>query len=157
MSSPTKVALAKGILDATVLELYGTQDGRLTEDSLQALEHHLAALYSEHLSLERSTFRIIRDSVLPSKTRPLHKGRHRYSVALSIMPPDNSLFRFTLYDGAAGKGYSASEPNFKKMTTDRIAFSVFFQVSTAADLKKDPAPQITITPSKENHHVVHTV
>lgn len=156
MVSPTKTALAKGILDAAVLELCGTQDGRLTEDSLQALEHYFADLCTKHLSLDHNAFRIIRDIVLFSKKRSLHKGKRRYSVAFSIMPPDNSLFRFTLYDGATGKGFNASEPSFKKMTADRIAFSVFFRVSPVDELKEDPAPQIIITPNKEDqHHVAY--
>jgi hypothetical protein len=155
MTSPTQVALARGILDATVIELRSTASKRggydLTEDALRILERHCATLCAEHLSLDHNALRIVRAGVLQSKDRSLHESKYRYAVAFSITS-DNCLFRFTLYDGATGKGSDAFKPNFKKMTRDRIVFSVFFQVSTIAELKDEPAPQIIVTPSKEDQH-----
>lgn len=155
MSSPTKTALAKGILDAAVLELRSAVNEKggyvLAEDALQALEHRCATLCAEHLSLDRSTLHIIRAGVSPSKKHPLNKGKHPYAVAFSITS-DNRLFRFTLYKGAMGDGFNALEPKFEKMTEDRIAFSVFFQVSTIDGLKEDPTPRIITRPDKEECH-----
>ncbi len=155
MVSPTKTALAKGILDAAVLELRGTQEGLLAEDSLQMLERRCVTLCTEHLSLDRSAIRIIRAGVSPSKKHSLHKGKHRYAVAFSITS-DNQLLRFTLYRGATGDGFDALEPRFEKMTGDRIAFSVFFQISTATEFKQEPAPQIVIGGSNKESPLCHS-
>jgi hypothetical protein len=155
--SVSKAALAKGILDAVIIELHSAGNGLLAENSLQVLERRCAMLCADHLSLDRSELNIVRAGVSASRKNPLRKGKRFYAVAFSITS-DNHLFRFTLYDGAKGNGFDALEPKFEKMTDDRKVFSVFFQVTAAAEPKDAPVPQIVIIPNKEDqHHAAHTL
>lgn len=140
-------------LDISTLDLRGAENGLLSEESLQSLEEYCKQLCTKHFSLDQKDVIIIRQGVSP--TKKLSPNNREYTVACSLTS-SGDLFCFTLHY-RKDKGFNVVESPEERISEKYKVFSVFFQASTVADLKKVPTPQVAITPSKENHHAARTV